>query len=60
MSKSELIQIRVTPEEKEELQKRVKILRFQDLTEMILFIVFNAKIHSMSGLKKTLLLNFAG
>jgi hypothetical protein len=54
MSKSEVIQFRVTPEEKKELFEKVDKFRFQDLTEMILFIVFNAKIHCDVGFKENI------
>jgi len=54
MSKSETIQIRVSPDEKKQLLEKVKKHRFQDLTEMILFIVFNAKIHCDVGFKENI------
>ena len=54
MSKSETIQIRVSHDEKKQLLEKVKKHRFQDLTEMILFIVFNAKIHCDIGFKENI------
>ncbi len=54
MKKTEMMQFRVTADEKKEILELVKKRRFQDVTEMVLFLVFNTRIHCDVGFQENI------
>lgn len=54
MSKTETINIRISSDDKKRMLEKVEKHGFQNLTEMILFCVMNARIHCDVGFKENI------
>lgn len=54
MSKTETLNFRISSDDKKDILKKVEEYGFQDLTEMVLFLLKNVKIHCSVGVEKTL------